>query len=135
MQILYSYFRYTCRHFLECALFVARCNTIRTSWETKKERLSYRKKYIEVFAWGIALFWLYAALYALSLFAAFFVYSLSLPKWHTCGMAAIKIHILLWEAFCVIILWVNSRKYENLLFNTIGFFYKQRFSCSGYDLA
>ena len=135
MQILYSYFRYTGRHFLGCALFVARCNTIRTSWETKKERLSYRKKYIEVFAWGIALFWLYAALYALSLFAAFFVYSLSLPKWHTCGMAAIKIHILLWEAFCVIILWVNSRKYENLLFNTIGFFYKQRFSCSGYDLA
>ena len=63
----------------------------------------------------------------LCLFAAFFVYSLSLPKWHTCGMAAIKIHILLWVAFCVIISWVNSRKYENLYINTIHFFYKQRF--------
>ena len=60
MQILYSYFRYTGRLFLGCALFVARCNTIRTSWETKKERLSYRKKYIEEFVWGISLFWLHA---------------------------------------------------------------------------
>ena len=30
--------------FLRCALFVARCNTIRTLWENQKERLSYRKK-------------------------------------------------------------------------------------------
>ena len=59
-QILYSYFRHTGRLFLGCALFVACCNTIRTSWETKKERLSYRKKYIEVFVWGISLFWLHA---------------------------------------------------------------------------
>ena len=62
VQILYSYFRYTGRLFLGYALFVARCNTIRTSWETKKERLSYRKKYIEEFVWGISLFWLHALL-------------------------------------------------------------------------
>ena len=62
MQILYSYFRYTGRLFLGYALFVARCNTIRTSWETKKERLSYRKKCIEEFVWGISLFWLHALL-------------------------------------------------------------------------
>ena len=62
MQILYSYFRYTGRLFLGYALFVARCNTIRTSWETKKERLSYRKKCIEGFVWGISLFWLHALL-------------------------------------------------------------------------
>ena len=31
VQILYSYFRYTGRLFLGYALFVARCNTIRTS--------------------------------------------------------------------------------------------------------
>ena len=62
VQILYSYFRYTGRLFLGYALFVARCNTIRTSWETKKERLSYRKKCIEEFVWGISLFWPHALL-------------------------------------------------------------------------
>ena len=41
---IYSYFRYTGVLFLRCALFAARCNTIRGTWETKKERLSYRKK-------------------------------------------------------------------------------------------
>ena len=46
--------------FLDVFLVVARCNIIRASWETKKERLSYRKKYIEEFVWGISLFWLHA---------------------------------------------------------------------------
>ena len=119
MQILYCYFRYAGRLFLGCALFVAGCNTIRKSWETKKERLSYRKKYIEEFVWGISLFWLHACL-----FLAFFVYFLPLP---TCGMAAIKIHILLWVVFYVMTSWINGRKYENLKFNTTHFFYKQRF--------
>ena len=89
VQILYSYFRYTGRLFLGYALFVARCNTIRTSWETKKERLSYRKKYIEEFVWEISLFWLHALL-SMSFFVAFLVYSL--PKWRTCWIAPIKIH-------------------------------------------
>ena len=40
MRILYSCFIYTGRLFLGYALFVARCNTAWTSWETKKERLS-----------------------------------------------------------------------------------------------
>ena len=62
VQIWYSYFRYTARPILGYALFVARCNTIRTSWETKKERLSYRKKCIEEFERGISLFWLHALL-------------------------------------------------------------------------
>ena len=66
-QILYSYFRYTGRLFLGCLHFVACCNTIRASWETKKERLSYRKKYIEEFVWGISLFWLHALILLLSL--------------------------------------------------------------------
>ena len=47
-------------------------------------------------------------------FVAFFVCSPPLPKWCTWGMAAIKIHILLWVVFYVIISWVNGRKYENL---------------------
>ena len=46
VQMLYSYFKYNGRLFLGYALFVACCNTIRNSWETRKERLSYRKKCI-----------------------------------------------------------------------------------------
>ena len=43
VQILYSYFRYTSRLFLGCALFVARCKIIRASCETKKEILRFRE--------------------------------------------------------------------------------------------
>ena len=53
---MYSYFRYTGSLFLGCALFVVRCNIIRASRETKKERSSFRKKNIEVLVWGISLF-------------------------------------------------------------------------------
>ena len=60
MQILYSNFWYSGKLFLGCALLVACCNTIGTSWETKKERLNYRKEYMEEFVWGISLFWLHA---------------------------------------------------------------------------
>ena len=53
------YFRHTGRIFLRCAFFVASCNIIRASWETKKEwRMSYRKKYIEKSEWETSLFWL-----------------------------------------------------------------------------
>ena len=73
VQILYSYFRYTGRIFLGCALFVAHCSIIRASWKTKKEwRLSYRKKYIEEPVRGKSLFWLHVLLSVLS-FATFFV--------------------------------------------------------------
>ena len=48
--------------FLGCALFVPHSSTIRISWETKKERLSYRKQYIEGLVRGISLFWLHAFL-------------------------------------------------------------------------
>ena len=66
------YFRYTGMLFLGCALFVALCNIIRASWEIKKEKLTYRKMYIEEFVWGISLFWLNALLF-ISFFVAFFV--------------------------------------------------------------
>ena len=78
VQILYSYFRYTNRLFLGCVLFLARCNISRASWETKKERLSYRIKYIAEFVWWTLLFWLHALL-SMSFFVAFFVYSLPFP--------------------------------------------------------
>ena len=70
MQILYSCLRYTGRLFLECALFVVRCNNIRTSWGNQKEILNYKKMYIEEFAWGISLF-----LDALPPFSAFLLLS------------------------------------------------------------
>ena len=107
MQILYSYFRYTGRLFLGYALFVARCNTIRTSWETKKERLSCRTKCIKEFVWGISLFWLHALLFVFLLLSS------------SCRMATIKMHILLWVVFCVMISWVNGQKYK--LYNLIPY--------------
>ena len=89
MQILYSYFRYTGRLFLGCALFVACWNIIRASWETKKERLSFRRKYIEELVWGISPFWLHLLL---SMSFCCFLCLLSAPlKWRTCGIAPIKI--------------------------------------------
>ena len=91
-QILYSYFRYTGSLFLGCALFVARCNIIRASSDTKKERYSYSKKYIEEFVWEKSLFWLNTFL-SMSFFY-FFVYFLLLPKWRTCLMFPIKIHTI-----------------------------------------
>ena len=86
-----------------------------------------RKKYIKEFVWeGYHFF--DCTLSFLCLFVAFFVYSLPLSKWRTRGMAPIKIYILLWVVFCVMISWANGQKYENLLqFNFKRFFYKQRF--------
>ena len=66
MQILYHYFRCIGSLFLGCALFVSHCNIIRASWETKKERLSYRNKCKEEWTslWGrTSLFWLDALLF------------------------------------------------------------------------
>ena len=127
MQILYSYFRYTGILFLRCALFVARCNTIRGSWETKKERLSYRKKYTEEFVWGISLF-----LTARSPFNIFLLLSLSTPSPFASDVFVewppIKIYILLWVVFCVVLSWVNSRNMK-ISYNLIlhAFFYKRWF--------
>ena len=67
--IIHWYYKYSVSGILDtlvgsswmCAL-CARCNIIRTSWETKKERLSYRKKHIEEFVQGISLFWLHPLL-------------------------------------------------------------------------
>ena len=91
VQIWYGFFRYTGRFFLGCALLIAHCNISRASWETKKERLSHRKKYTGELAWGTSLFWLHAV-FSMSLPVAFFIFSLPLPKEPTCWMAAIKIH-------------------------------------------
>ena len=129
MQIFHSYFRYTGILFLRCALFVACCNTIRGSWETKKERLSYRKKYIEEFVWGISLFWLHALL---SMSFCCFLCLLPPTFQVTClwNGPYKDIHIAM-DVFCVMISWENGRNRKisyNLILN--AFFYKQRFFSS-----
>ena len=53
MQILYNYFRYTGSLFLGCALFVAHCNIIRASCETKKEGWVSEKIYTKIWGRGI----------------------------------------------------------------------------------
>ena len=95
MEIVYSYFRYTARFFLGCAFFVTWCDIIRAWYETKKEKLSYRKKYVKEFVWGTSLFWLHTLLSTAHppfyvIFIAFFVYFLPLPKWRTCWMTPYK---------------------------------------------
>ena len=114
MQALYSFFRYTGRLFLGCALFllavilsglheIPRSNE---DWVTKKSR-----------HWGTLLFWLHA-LPSMPPIVAFFIYSLPLPKWSTCWMTPIKIHNIamgMLLLFCVMKSWINDRKYENLL--------------------
>ena len=55
------------------------------------EKPKRKKKYIKEFVRKASLFWL-RTLLSISLFVAFFIYSLTLPKWCTCWMASIKIH-------------------------------------------
>ena len=73
ITFLYKYYIVISDAMVGCFLFfVAGCNIIRASWETKKElRLSYRKNYIREFVWGTQLFWLHALLF-MSLSVAFF---------------------------------------------------------------
>ena len=85
-------YKFLCKYYivisdLGCVFFVARCNIIRASLQTKKERLSYRKRYIEKCVWETSLFWL-NTLFTMP----FFVYYLPLPKWRTCLISPIKIH-------------------------------------------
>ena len=130
---IYKYFWYTGRPFLGCAIFVAHINIIWASCETKKEGLSYRKKCIEEFLWGTSIFLTVRPPFYTFVFFAFFVYSSTFPY-----------IILLWVIFCVMISWVNGRKYENLLqFNTgwlaslrTWYYFMLCFSssCFGYDL-
>ena len=110
VHIFYSYFRYTGRCLLGCVLFDACCNVTRATWETRKEwKLSYRKKYIEEFVWGTLPF-LPHSLLSMSLFIAFFVYSIPLSKWCTCWMIPIKIHNIAMDGTAMD---GNGRKYEN----------------------
>ena len=108
VQIWCSYFRYTGRLFLGCAVLLAHGNIIRALWQTKKERLSYRKTYIEEFVWGTSLFWLHALL-SMSFSVAFFVFSLPLPNCRTCRMAPVKVHnIAIVRILCDVIMSKRS---------------------------
>ena len=130
VNLLYSYFKYTNRLFLGCVLFVGCCSIIWASRETKKERLSYRKRYSE------------RGLYAL-LSMSFFLLSLSTHSPFPSDVLA-EWPLLLRGVFCVMISWLNRQKYENFMqFNTswlsslrTRYYFSIRisFSCSSYDL-
>ena len=78
-------------HWQSSRIIIILCNydtAIRASWETKKERLSHRKKYIEAFVWGLSLLWLNALL-SMSFFVAFFVYS-NLLQFNTCCLPSLR---------------------------------------------
>ena len=114
VQILYSYFRCTYRLFLGCLFFVTWCNIMRASWETKKERLSNRKKVHRTnCVKGITFLTAWPPFYII--FCCFFVYSLSLIKWLSCWMAPKKIHdIALCRILCDDIVSLRSKIWKAL---------------------
>ena len=145
MQIWCNYFRFTGRLFLGCALFVASCNIIKASWGTKKERLSYRIKIERItFVRGITFLTASPPFYVI--FSCF--HRLHSPpsqvKYFLHGPNKETLYCDGWCSFCVMIPWVNGRKYVSFLyFNTswlpsqrTWYYFRFRFSlsCSGYDL-
>ena len=129
------YFRYTDRLFLGFILFVLPCNIISASRATKKERLSYRKRYIEECVRYITFLTAPPSFYVI--FPAFFLYSLQLLKWCTCWMAPIKIHniamggilcddimikpLKIWKSLCNLIL--AEERYITLEFVLVQLFW------------
>ena len=103
---IYIYFRYTARFFLGCAFFNAHLSIIRTSWETKKESLSYRKSTWKNL-WGTSLFWQYAPL-SMSFFVVFLSTPSPLPSDVLAEWPLKRYIILQWLVFCVMIPCVNS---------------------------
>ena len=133
--MLYSYFRYTGRLFLGCTLFFARCNIIRPSCESKKERLSCRKNTQKNLCERHHFF---------DCIPSFLCYFLLL-SWST-PFPSLVTYLLnvSYGWYSVWWSWLNSQKRENLLqFNTswlasLRTWYYFRlcfiFSFSGYDL-
>ena len=70
VQTLYSYLTCSDRLVGGCVFLVACGNIIRVSWEIKKEKLSYRKKYMEEWVWRTSHFWLHT-LFPMSFFVPF----------------------------------------------------------------
>ena len=107
--------------------FVGRCNNIRASWETKQEcRFSYRKKHTEEFVQenlfldSMPSFLCHFLLLSFYVIFCFFLCLLAPPFQATYLLnVPIKIHSISIGGISVMISWVNSQKYENLLsFNT-----------------
>ena len=80
VQILYSHFRYTNRLFLGCVFFIARCNIIRASRETKTESLCYKKKLHTRICVRDIIFLTARPPFYMSFFVAFFIYSHPFPS-------------------------------------------------------
>ena len=90
--------------------------------EGKKIQLQ-KKNCIEEFVWGTSLFSLHAFL-SMSLFIAFFVYSLPLSKWRTCW---IKIHNIAIEGILsddimskLSKIWKSLKYLGNLIYNWLA---------------
>ena len=108
--------------------------------------MSFRKKYIEEFVWVTSLFWMHTLL-SISLFIAFFIYSLHISKWHSCSMVPTKIHNIAMERIqCDYIMNERSKIWKSLKYlaiqhwlvgiskNMIYFRLCFSFRYSGYDL-
>ena len=77
------------------------------------------KKYIEEFVWVTSLFWMHTLL-SMSLFIAFFVYSLHISKWHSCSMVPTKIHNIAMEGIqCDYIMNERSKIWKSLKYLAI----------------
>ena len=134
-RILYSYFRWTGRLFLRCALFVARYSITRPSWETKTNNDQVTEKIHSLFLTANHSFYI-----------IFYCFLCLLPpaSQATYLLNGPYIDTLLGMVFCLMISWVNGWNYENLLqFNTSWLVFLRtwyyfrlcfRFSHSGYDL-
>ena len=71
------------------------------------------KKYIEEFVCGASLLGLNALVSMSFCVLSSSIYS-PFPNWRTWWMASIKIHNIAMGVFCVMLSWVNGRKYESL---------------------
>ena len=114
VQMFYSYFRFTGRHFLGCSLLMLA--VILRNQEGIKIQLQ-KKNCIEEFVWGTSLL-------SMSLFIAFFVYSLPLSKWRTCW---IKIHNIAIEGILsddimskLSKIWKSLKYLGNLIYNWLA---------------
>ena len=100
--------------FLGVFLVVARCNIIRASWETKKERLSYRKKCKEKFMWGTSFFFT-ARPPSCVIFCRFLRLRYSVWSHHEWTVKNISCHLILADSH----LWENNTILDFVLVSVV----------------
>ena len=126
-QILYSYFRYTGRLFLGCAFFIACCNYQNFVRNQEGKNELQKKVHRRICVRNITFLTVHSPF---NVFLLLSLYILPPPSQVTPlqNDPYKDIYFAMCGILCVIISWVNGRKYENLLqFTTTCFFYKQCF--------